>query len=68
MRTQPPPTDSPSFSGATVSRGGQLVATLEGHTDQLTSAAFSPDGQLVVTASNVAVLDDFRTWLIRTVA
>jgi WD40 repeat protein len=30
---------------------GTLLHTLEGHTDKVTSAAFSPDGALIVTAS-----------------
>ena len=30
---------------------GQLVASLQGHTDRVPSAAFSPDGKRVVTAS-----------------
>jgi WD domain, G-beta repeat len=30
---------------------GQVIANLEGHTDRVFSAAFSPDGRLVVTAS-----------------
>ena len=30
---------------------GQVIAKLEGHSDSVSSAAFSPDGQRVVTAS-----------------
>ena len=30
---------------------GTLLATLQGHYDQITRAAFSPDGQTIVTAS-----------------
>jgi WD40 repeat protein len=30
---------------------GQLLAKLEGHTDSVLHAAFSPDGQRLVTAS-----------------
>ena len=30
---------------------GQLLATLQGHTDAVGSAEFSPDGQRIVTAS-----------------
>jgi WD40 repeat protein len=30
---------------------GQVIAKLEGHSDRVTSTAFSPDGQRVVTAS-----------------
>jgi hypothetical protein len=30
---------------------GKLLATFQGHTDQVTSAVFSPDGQRVLTAS-----------------
>jgi WD40 repeat protein len=30
---------------------GQLIAILQGHTDKLETAVFSPDGQRIVTAS-----------------
>ncbi len=38
---------------------GQALYTLAGHTDVVTSAAFSPDGKLVVTASADTTA---RTW------
>ena len=33
-------------------RSGALLATLEGHTDNIWMAAFSPDGSRVVTAAD----------------
>jgi WD40 repeat protein len=38
---------------------GELVRTLSGHTDDVTSVAFSPDGRLLVTASRD---HDARIW------
>ena len=39
---------------------GQLLATLQGHTNAVQSAVFSPDGQRIVTASEDKTARVFR--------
>jgi WD40 repeat protein len=39
---------------------GQVIASLEGHSERVVSAAFSPDGQRVVTASEDITARIFR--------
>jgi WD40 repeat protein len=39
---------------------GQLLAKLEGHTGRVNDAAFSPDGQRIVTASSDSTARVFR--------
>jgi WD40 repeat protein len=41
-------------------RSGQAVATLQGHTDRVRSARFSPDGQMIVTGSEDRTARVFR--------
>jgi WD40 repeat protein len=42
---------------------GQVLATLQGHTEFVSDAMFSPDGQRIVTASNDKTA---RVWRITT--
>lgn len=46
-------------SGPENATSGQLLATLQGHTMNLNSAVFSPDSQLILTASSD---DTARVW------
>ncbi len=40
---------------------GELVRTLEGHTDMVNSVSFSPDGQSIVSGSRDNTI---RVWLV----
>ena len=44
---------------------GQILATLQGHTNYINSIAFSPDGTKIGTASfdRTAKIWDFKAWL-----
>jgi WD40 repeat protein len=40
--------------------GSQLLATVQGHTDRVSNAVFSPDGQRIITASQHNTTRVFR--------